>query len=149
MAIHRHLFDESMEVKEVDAEGKRFDKCSRIFARNQTQHNCTVVLDYNCDIYDLPDGTKIQLVITESLETETNKIGKNEYDQNERHTLADDFEYVMHGKIFRMVDGKNDLMEVYASFGGLLMQLKGEPQDLNVFSIDQRIYLLIKRYSVG
>ena len=40
-------------------------------------------------------------------------------------------------------------MEVYASFGGLLMQLKGEPQDLNVFSIDQRIYLLIKRYSVG
>ena len=35
--------------------------------------------------------------------------------------------------------------DVYASFGGLLMQLTGEPKRLEDLDIDQNIYLLMRK----
>jgi hypothetical protein len=39
-------------------------------------------------------------------------------------------------------DGK---MEVFTSYGGLLMSLKGEPAHLSKIELDMRMYLLIKK----
>lgn len=36
-------------------------------------------------------------------------------------------------------------MEVYASFGGLLMRLKGEATALSALDLDMAMYLLMKR----
>ena len=33
----------------------------------------------------------------------------------------------------------------YASFGGLLMRLEGDPRNLHEIKLDERIYLLIRR----
>lgn len=49
----------------------------------------------------------------------------------------------MYGKVFKQQTNK--LMEIYASFGGLLMCLKGDPADLDKLTVDKRIYLLIKK----
>ena len=79
----------------------------------------------------------------------------------------DSYEYVMHGKVFKVSDKKmasNDQMlatlywcstliaflravcsEVFASFGGLLMSLKGDPRNLSKIELDMRIYLLAKK----
>jgi DNA-directed RNA polymerase I, II, and III subunit RPABC3 len=36
-------------------------------------------------------------------------------------------------------------LEVYFSFGGLLMKLVGNPDKLNVIQVDSPVYLLIRR----
>ena len=53
------------------------------------------------------------------------------YDPRPRSTLADRYDYVMHGKIYK-VDDERDKLNVYASYGGLLMLLRGDKTNLEV-----------------
>lgn len=60
----------------------------------------------------------------------------------------DAYEYVMFGKIFKYKDNsKGGLIrvEVYISFGGLLLQLIGDPQKLGALEVDNTVYLLIRK----
>ena len=60
-------------------------------------------------------------------------------------TLIDDYDYVMHGKIFKyQLDEEQRNITIYVSFGGLLMSIKGEVKTLKALQIDSRIYLLMK-----
>jgi DNA-directed RNA polymerase I, II, and III subunit RPABC3 len=70
-----------------------------------------------------------------------------QFNQGTEQTHADNFEYVMHGRVFKIDGGKGAAatLEVFASFGGLLMSLKGEPRSLQQIEVDQRIYCLLKR----
>jgi DNA-directed RNA polymerase I, II, and III subunit RPABC3 len=66
------------------------------------------------------------------------------YNQTEEKSLADEYEYVMHGRVFK-VTSKGDRSTVYASFGGLLMGLTTEPRYLNGFEMDMPVYLLMRK----
>lgn len=63
---------------------------------------------------------------------------------------ADSFEYVMFGKVYR-IEGDDAQLEsanrlsAYVSFGGLLMRLQGDANNLHGFEIDQHMYLLMKK----
>ena len=58
--------------------------------------------------------------------------------------LIDEYDYVMHGKIFEdKVEG--DKLTVFISFGGLLMSIKGNSQNLKSLEMDSRIYLCLKQ----
>jgi len=48
----------------------------------------------------------------------------------------DDFEYVMHGRVFSIKYTDNQRIEVQASFGGLLLRLRGEQAHLDAFTVD-------------
>ena len=50
-------------------------------------------------------------------------IGEQVFDQSGEKSLADDFEYVMHGKIYKKDEA--DSMTIFISFGGLLLKLVG------------------------
>ena len=59
---------------------------------------------------------------------------------------ADDFEYVMHGKVFKHHQKPGDhIMSVFVSFGGLLMHLQGDETNLNKLALDSRVYLLMRK----
>ena len=72
-------------------------------------------------------------------------------------TRADQFEYVMHGKIYRIEGdeigasnpaGSGDLsgrLAAYVSYGGLLMKLQGDANNLHGFEVDHHVYLLMKK----
>lgn len=63
----------------------------------------------------------------------------------ERESIKDKFEYVMHGKIYNMItDVKIKNVNIYASFGGLLLKISGKDEDLKNFNVDSRIYILIR-----
>ena len=54
----------------------------------------------------------------------------------------------MHGKVFKIDSVSKAAVKklaVYASFGGLLMKLEGEPRNLNDIALDERIYLLMRK----
>jgi DNA-directed RNA polymerase I, II, and III subunit RPABC3 len=60
----------------------------------------------------------------------------------------DRFDYVMYGKVFKYKDtsaGGQLRVEVYVSFGGLLMQLTGDPKKLKVIELDKHVYLLMRK----
>ena len=65
-------------------------------------------------------------------------------------SLADDYEYVMYGKVYKKAPSKKagdsgSEIVLYASFGGLLMSLEAEKADLEGAHLDDRVYLLVKR----
>jgi len=72
-----------------------------------------------------------------------------EYDPTESGpSRADNFEYVMYGKVYR-IEGNdyeaNSTLAAYVSFGGLLMRLQGEAANLHGFEMDTHVYLFMKK----
>lgn len=65
-------------------------------------------------------------------------------------SLADDYDYVMYGKVYKKADNKKSSdssseVTLYASFGGLLMSLAADKADLEGAHLDDRVYLLVKK----
>lgn len=74
--------------------------------------------------------------------------------QEGKDLLSQDFDYVMYGKVFKFKESSNvgSKVEVYISFGGLLMQLTGEPSKcppLVHLRLDENVFLLIRRHKGG
>jgi len=60
-------------------------------------------------------------------------------------SLADMFEYVCHGKIYKFEDGEDGQnIKCYVSFGGLLLALEGPYKKLTPLRVDY-VYLLMKK----
>lgn len=60
-------------------------------------------------------------------------------------TLADKYEYVMHGRVYRCEHQKDTKVQVYASFGGLLMRLTGDQRHVANIEVDSRVFCLIRQ----
>ena len=140
------LFEDVFEVTEVDKYGKRFDRVSRIECRGDDNEDVHLSLDYNAEIYSLKIGTKFDFLLRSTLQDDPSIHDNNEFNQSNEPSIADDYEYVMYGKIFKIQHAKSqkNVVEIYASFGGLLMCLKGDQSNFDKLEGDAKIYLLIR-----
>ncbi|CAB3364954.1 DNA-directed RNA polymerases I, II, and III subunit RPABC3 [Cloeon dipterum] len=151
------LFEDIFNVKDIDPDGKKFDRVSRLFCESES-FKMDLILDVNTWLYPMELGDKFRLVLATTLREdgyadtgEYNPLAENE------PSRADSFEYVVFGKIYRLMneskerDKDKDLLEssnrlsAYVSFGGLLMRLQGDANNLQGFEVDQAIYLLMKK----
>ncbi|KAJ1964772.1 DNA-directed RNA polymerases I, II, and III subunit RPABC3 [Dipsacomyces acuminosporus] len=146
------LFNDTFDVKDVDKEGKKFDRVSRIDARSQT-HDMSLILDINSELYPLDAGDKFKLTLASSLSLtdakEAASFGKGEanwrsYVNGDERSLADDFDYVMFGRVYRYDDASGAKVSAFASFGGLLMCLEGDIRHLQNLVVGDTLYLLLK-----
>jgi DNA-directed RNA polymerases I, II, and III subunit RPABC3 len=138
------IFDEMFEVKEVDS--SKFDKVSRIECTGEA-YDMELSLDINSDIYPIKSGERITLALATTLSFD-GAPDEGVYDANllQKKTLMDQYEYVMYGRVFKFEEEQEPLkLIVYASFGGLLMRLKGAPLALQRLKMDQNIYLLTRK----
>ncbi|KAK2971321.1 hypothetical protein RJ639_037954 [Escallonia herrerae] len=119
---------------------------SRIEARSE-QFDMYMQLDVNTEIYPMHVGDKFMMVLASTLNLDgTPDTGY--YTQGGRKSLADKFEYVMHGKLYKITEegsGPNLKADMYISFGGLLMQLRGDPSIATRFELDQRLFVLMRK----
>lgn len=60
-------------------------------------------------------------------------------------SLIDNYDYVMHGRVFGVKYIENQRIEVQASFGGLLMRIRGEQADLEELTMDMKFFLLMRK----
>ncbi|OMH86265.1 putative RNA-binding protein [Zancudomyces culisetae] len=130
------LFSDIFEVKDVDKDGKKFDRVSRIDARSDN-YDMELTLDINSELYSLGYGDKFTLLLASTLTLPSaasntassymgskssgtiagssgiaSNAGANKADamnwraivNNTVRSIADDFEYVMYGKIYRYDD---------------------------------------------
>ncbi|KAL7083474.1 hypothetical protein ACP275_14G164900 [Erythranthe tilingii] len=132
-------FDEIIKVLKFDSLVV-YDKVSRINA-NSEDDGFYLELDVHAEIYQMLPGEKYRMVISNTLHKD-GSTGK-------QVSLADKFEYVMHGLLYKMAeakDAKDDVkVVVYVSFGGLQLMLKGDPLKMHKFKVDQRLFLLLRK----
>ncbi|KAL1324061.1 hypothetical protein HN51_034249 [Arachis hypogaea] len=139
------LFDDIFRVEKLNPDDKKyFDKVTRIEARSE-RFDMFMHLDINSEVYPLKVGQKFALLLVPTLNLDgTPDTGY--YIGGNRHSLADNFEYVMHGKLYKITeDSTRENVEVLISFGGLLMMMKGDPSHCNKFELDQKLYLLMRK----
>ncbi|CAL0299476.1 PREDICTED: DNA-directed RNA polymerases II, IV and V subunit 8B-like [Lupinus angustifolius] len=140
------LFDDIFRVEKLNPDDKKlFDKVTRIEARSE-RFDMFMHLDINSELYPLKVGQKFALSLVATLNPDGTPDTGYYIQQGNRQSLADNFEYVMYGKLYRITDGSGrEKAEINISFGGLLMLLKGDPSHCNKFELDQKLFLLMRK----
>ncbi|MGH0149257.1 UNVERIFIED_CONTAM: hypothetical protein FKN15_038579 [Acipenser sinensis] len=93
---------------------------------------------------------KFRLVIASTL-YEDGTPDDGEYNPtDDRPSRADQFDYVMYGKVYKIEGDETSTeaatrLSAYVSYGGLLMRLQGDANNLHGFEVDSRVYLLMKK----
>ena len=60
------LFEDIFDVKDIDPEGKKFDRVSRLHCESES-FKMDLILDVNCWIYPMDLADKFRLVLASSL----------------------------------------------------------------------------------
>ncbi|PWN29021.1 RNA polymerase [Jaminaea rosea] len=146
------LFDAQFQVKAIDPDGKKFDRVSRIVASSTTLE-MDLSLDVATDIYPISPSQSFSLQLVSTLHpsggeegaTQTTAANGKEVWRDGAGGLAEDWDYVMYGKIYKYDEGaSSDTVTVYGSFGGLLMALTGNYRHLSNVTIGNNVYLLVR-----
>ena len=155
------LYDETFIITKVNAQ--KYERVSRLSA-NSNDHSTVLTLDVNTELYPIAAGETIQVVLASTLSLDGTKDERGWRDLNRtgEATLADMYDYVCRGKIYRFEEGEGDNMwvlrriservsilspwksRVFISFGGLLLYLDGPYKKLTGLRIDY-VYLLMKK----
>ena len=142
------LFEDIFSITSLNPEGKKFERVNRLAATGTT-FECDLLLDYNCQIYTLLEEEKMTLVLASTLNLDGSPDDHTSYNPAASHradrTLADNYEYVMHGRVFDVSYGKDGVVEIAISFGGLLCRLTGDQRHLSSILPDMKLYLLVKK----
>lgn len=144
------LFEDIFEVTALNPDGKKvFDRVNRLQAVGTT-FECDLLLDINSEIYSLKEHEKMTLVLASTLHLDGSPADHLSYTPLQtgttaEPTLADNYDYVMHGRVFDLSHTKEGTVVIAASYGGLLMRLTGDPRHLSNILPDMRLYLLIKK----
>jgi DNA-directed RNA polymerase I, II, and III subunit RPABC3 len=110
-----------------------------------------LILDVNTQLYAVDIGDKFRLVLTNTLKEDGSPDDGEFNPVDTGPSRADSFEYVMYGKVYRIegdessYDTATSRIGVYVSFGGLLMRIQGDANNLHGIEMDQNLYLLMKK----
>ncbi|KAJ5327032.1 hypothetical protein MYU51_008243 [Penicillium brevicompactum] len=138
------LFEDTFTITGVNAQ--KYDRVSRLTCTSNDA-SLTFTLDVNTELYPCITGESLSLALASTLSLdgkEDTRASWREVGMGEQ-TLADDYDYVCHGKVYRFEEGTHkDTMAVFVSFGGLLLYLEGPYKKLAPLRIDH-VYLLLKK----
>ncbi|KAG1675645.1 hypothetical protein FOA52_002354 [Chlamydomonas sp. UWO 241] len=145
------LFEDIFEVVKRDPDGKKFDRVSRYVCKSDL-FECDMTLDVNVDVYPMEVGKKYKVALASTLNPDGTP-SSDKYDASfpgisGQPSLMDKYDYVMFGKVFKYKDNTSSgqiRVEVFISFGGLLMQLIGDPKKLEDLEVDSPVYLLVRK----
>ena len=139
------LYEDTFTVLSVNS--AKYDRVARISATS-ADSSTSLTLDINTELYPLSPADPVQLLLASTLSLDGSKDdaskGWRPVAQGKDISLADMWDYVCYGKVYRFEEGKGDDIKVYISFGGLLMLIEGPYRKLTGLRVDW-VYLLLKR----
>ncbi|KAI1498166.1 DNA-directed RNA polymerases and 3 polypeptide [Biscogniauxia marginata] len=159
LAGDAQLFEDAFTITDVDQ--SKYDRVARLTAQS-TDNQTMLQLDVNVELFPCFRGESLQVVLATSLSLDggagagaNGGSGGGDDGHRERgwkdvkgggeSTLADLYDYVCHGKIYKFEDGTDgQTIRAYISFGGLLMMLEGPYKKLTPLRVDNT-YLLVKK----
>ncbi len=104
------LFESSFKITDINS--AKYDRVSRIKAHSEGSQEIILTLDVNTELYPLNIEDRVNVALALSLNLDGSKDdgkGWREVGRGEQ-TLADEFDYVCHGKIYRFEEGSGDNM---------------------------------------
>ena len=107
-----------------------------------------LTIDIACKILPLEKDSSIVFALASTLYKDGSD-DSDSFDQSSgKPSHLNDFDYAMYGKVFKYIresgtDSKT--VSVYVSFGGLLMRLTGQQEDLKEVKPDMNLYCLIQK----
>ena len=106
------LFEDTFTISAIN--DKKYDRVSRLTA-NADGGETILTLDVNHEVYPIATGDRLRLTLASTLALDgTNDEGKGWRDVGRgASTLADFYEYVCHGKIYRFEEGEAENMFVH------------------------------------
>ena len=106
-----NLFSDTFAVSSTDS--LKYERVLRITAESETSE-VSLTLDVNSELFPCAQQDRIQLLCTSTLALDGSKDdGKGWRDVGHGEaSLADDYDYVCHGKVYRIEEGKEDHMSV-------------------------------------
>ncbi|KAG5363404.1 DNA-directed RNA polymerases I, II, and III subunit RPABC3 [Yarrowia sp. B02] len=135
------LFEDSFKTTSVDS--ARYDRVSRITAQSQNHDDIHLTLDVNTELFPMSKGDVVTIALASQLtDKETTYSGWREPKVGEK-SLADDYDYVMYGTVYKFEEGSGEKVAVYVSFGGLLLCLEGGYRHLSSLK-QENVYLLMR-----
>jgi len=149
------VFDDIFAIKEINKDGKKFDRVSRLHAVSKN-YSMDLTLDYNSEIFPLNVGQDVALALASSLARGPagSQEGAEEEDRDRdvwrpdakgRRGLEDDYGYVMYGRVYRFDPGTGEVVTAYASFGGMLMALTGSFRHMTNIVLGDPVFLLMRK----
>ncbi|KAF2688235.1 RNA polymerase [Lentithecium fluviatile CBS 122367] len=139
-------FDETFNITAVD--NSKYDRVSRL-SGTSTDNSITITLDINHELFPVQQGETLNIALATTLKLDgtkdDEKMGWREVAKGAEQSLADLYDYVCYGKVYRVTeDNEGADVKVYLSFGGLLLVLHGPYRKLTTLKVEQ-MYLLVKR----
>ncbi|GAM34520.1 DNA-directed RNA polymerase I, II, and III subunit [Talaromyces pinophilus] len=142
------LFEDTFTITSINSQ--KYDRVSRISCTS-TDNLTTFTLDINTELYPCAVGESLSLALASTLSLDgkdedaaAGRGGWRDVGMGE-HTLANEYDYVCHGKVYRFEEGSTQgNMSVFVSFGGLLLYMDGPYNKLVPLRIDY-VYLLLKK----
>jgi DNA-directed RNA polymerase I, II, and III subunit RPABC3 len=107
------LFDDIFKVTSV--ESNRYDRVSRITAQSTTSTDIHLTLDINSELFPVVKGNSLTLAIAQTLSIDGEDSasapisGWREPRPGDR-SLADDYDYVMYGTVYKFDEAAGDKM---------------------------------------
>lgn len=104
------LFENSFKITDINS--AKYDRVSRIKAYSEGGQEVLLTLDVNTELYPLNVDDRMTVALALSLNLDGSKDdgkGWREVGRGEQ-TLADEFDYVCHGKIYRFEEGSGENM---------------------------------------
>lgn len=138
-----YLFDDLFTVKQIDPDGKKFDRVSRLIAKGEN-HESDLLLDFHVESFPVHLSDKFNVLLVSSLNL-NGSPSPSTYDQSGSETLAASYDYVMHGKVYKHEEATGGRIACFISFGGLLMRLESEANNLCRILPNTNVYLLAKK----
>ncbi|CAH0515896.1 unnamed protein product [Peronospora belbahrii] len=93
------LFEDIFEVRQVNPDGKKFDKVTRVVCKG-VSYELELTLDINSEVCRLRQNEKFTLALVSTLDLE-GKPDDGTFNQSDKPTLLDRYDYGMYGKVFQ------------------------------------------------
>jgi DNA-directed RNA polymerase I, II, and III subunit RPABC3 len=135
------LFEDTIGIKSLNDAGKKFERVDRLHGRSKN-YDMEFVLDVNSELFVCHPEDNLHILLASSL---SGSVDDNTYNPNDVNSpLAENFDYIMHGRVFSIKHIEGQRIELQASFGGLLFRLRGEQASLDKFVVDNTFFILAR-----
>lgn len=106
------LFEDTFTINSINAQ--KYDRVSRLECENRDK-SITFTLDVNTELYPCAVGESVSMAIASTLSLDGKEDNRTSWREvsNGEPSLADDYDYVCHGKVYRFAEGQEkDTMSV-------------------------------------
>eukprot|EP00703_Trepomonas_sp_PC1_P001963 JAP94643.1 RNA polymerase II subunit Rpb8 [Trepomonas sp. PC1] len=141
------LYESRFTVQKVIDCSKEYDNLARVEMINERGQVCQ--LDVHNELFSqiLSVGTTTditictKLVISSDTEMEAGTPAYNPAVAENLQKVLQTINYCMHGTVFEFQNEKNGNVQLFASFGGLILNLSEEPSELVKFKCGNAFYI--------